>query len=103
MCNCITCGMPFEGAHANDVGLETDDGPVWKYESENGKIKPAEEIFKGGVAFFKDAAAGGDEALAERLTRRNMTDLPYWQKRPFSLLEGVQATDEEFQTALAKL
>lgn len=103
MRSCITCGMPFEGAHANDIGLETPDGPVCKFDSENGQIKPAEQIFKGGVAFFRDAAADGDEALATRLTRRNMTSLSYWQKHPFSLLEGAQATDEEFKTALAKL
>ncbi|MEK9156793.1 MAG: hypothetical protein AAB448_01500 [Patescibacteria group bacterium] len=41
--------------------------------------------------------------FGERLTRRNMKSLPYWQTRPFAQLEGPEATDEEFSTAMAKL
>jgi hypothetical protein len=103
MKNCITCGMPLEGNHANDIGMETPDGPVCKYDSEGGKIKSAEEIFAGGVQFFAGAATGGDRDLAARLTRKNMHSLPYWQQHPSDVPGGEEATDEEFQTAMAKL
>jgi len=95
--------MPFEGAHANDIGLETPEGPVCKYDSENGKVKSGKEIFESGVIFFENAAAEGDHQLALRLTRKNMKMLPYWQKRPFPELEGREATEEEFATAMARL
>lgn len=103
MKTCITCGMPFEGNHANDIGLETSEGPVCKFDSQEGKIKEPKEIFEGGVEFFMGAAASGDRALAERLTRKNMKSLSHWQQHPFAELEGEEATDEEFATAMAKL
>ena len=95
--------MPFEGGHTNDIGLETVDGPVCIFDSTDGKIKSGEEIFKGGVEFFLDAVAEGDLDLAQRLTRKNMNRLPYWQTHLFDGLNGPQTTDEEFQTAMAKL
>lgn len=75
--------MPFVGNHANDIGLEISEGSVCKFDSANGKVKSAEDIFSGGVAFFADAATRGDRELAVRLTRRTMQALPYWQARPF--------------------
>lgn len=95
--------MPFTGDHANDIGLMTPEGPVCKFDSENGAIKSPEAIFEGGVVFFAEAATDGDRELATRLTIRNMKSLPYWHAHHFSLLDGVEATDEEFQTAMAKL
>src|SRR5512135_1957017 len=83
MKTCITCGMPLEGNHEKDFGMDTPEGPVCQFDIKDGQIKPAEEIFEGGVLFFIDAAADGDRALAERLTRKNMKALPYWQKHPF--------------------
>jgi len=103
MKTCITCGMPFEGDHANDIGLETSEGPVCKFDSADGKIKPAEEIFQGGVEFFASSAADGDRELAARLTRTNMKNLAHWQQNPFALLDGPTATEEEFGAAMAKL
>lgn len=103
MKSCITCGMPFEGDHANDIGLETAEGPVCKFDSENGSIKSAEEIFEGGVQFFLGSVADGDRDLAERITRKNMKGLAYWQAHPFALLDGAEATDQEFGEAMAKL
>lgn len=94
--------MPFEGNHADDIGLNTADGPVCKYDSENGQIKTAEDIFEGGVMFFSQYA-DNDRALAERLTRRNMKSLPYWQAHPFALLDGEQATPHEFSACMAKV
>ena len=95
--------MPLEGDHAGDIGLETVDGPVCKFDVEDGKVKSPEVIFEGGVAFFADAVADGDRTLAERLTRKNMGMLPYWQARPFDALQGEMSSDEEFGMYMAKL
>lgn len=95
--------MPFEDSHANDIGLETVDGPVCVYDVKDGAIKPSAEIFEGGVEFFMGQDAVGDRALAERITRKNMKSLPYWQTHPFDLLNGEEATDEEFGTMMAKV
>lgn len=103
MKTCITCGMPLERDHANDIGFELPEGLVCKYDSENGNLKSGDEIFEGGVAFFAGAATDGDRDLAARLTRKNMKALPYWQAHPFDSLEGEQATDEEFSAAMAML
>lgn len=103
MNTCITCGMPFTGEHANDIGLETSYGPVCVHDCEDGEIKEAEDIFAGGVAFFADTVTEGDFDLAERLTRRNMLSLEYWQENPFEDLEGPVATEAEFAHAMAKL
>ena len=102
MNSCITCGMPFAGAHADDIGLTLPEGPVCKFDSENGKVKSGEEIFKGGVEYFTRLMNDGDAALAERITRKNMKSLPYWQAHPFAELEGPEATDEEFGKMMAK-
>lgn len=95
--------MPFTGEHENDIGLETSDGSVCIHDCEDGEIKEAEDIFAGGVAFFADTVAEGDFDLAERLTRRNMLSLEYWQNHPFEELEGPVATEAEFAEAMAKL
>ena len=83
--------------------MEAPEGLVCKFDSENGVIKSGEEIFKGGVDFFAGAVTGGDKGMAEKLTRKNMKSLPYWQKHPFAGLEGVEATDKEFEEAMSKL
>ncbi len=95
--------MPFEGAHAGDVGMEMTDGKVCKFDIENGALKSPEAIFNGGVEFFASSVANGDRSLAERLTRKNMKALPYWQSHPFAELSGVESSDEEFGAAMAKL
>lgn len=102
MKTCITCGMPLEGNHANDIGTETPDGPVCKFDSENGAIKPPEAIYQGGIEFFSQYT-DGDRALAERATRTNMNSLLYWQKHPFAELQGEHATEEEFGTIMQKV
>jgi hypothetical protein len=102
MKTCITCGMPFEGNHVNDIGLETSEGPVCIFDSKDGQIKPADEIFDGGIEFFL-TITDGDRGLAERITRKNMKSLPCWQRHPFARLDGVEATDQEFGAAMAKL
>ncbi len=103
MRSCITCGMPFEGDHVSDIGLELPDGPVCKFDVQDGKLKSSKEIFDGGVLFFAAEVTQGDNILAEKLTRKNMKSLIYWQHHPFAELEGVEATDEEFAEAMMKL
>lgn len=103
MKSCITCGMPFEGNHANDIGLELPEGPVCKFDVEDGHLKTPQQIFEGGVSFFADAATEGNKVLAARLTRKNMSTLSYWKSHHFSELDGPLATDEEYQTAMARL
>ncbi len=103
MKSCITCGMPFVGNHADDVGLELPEGSVCKFDSGDGKVKSGKEIFDGGVNFFSTEVTDGDVELAERLTRKNMSSLAYWQARPLDELTGPKATDEEFQSAISKL
>lgn len=95
--------MPFEGAHANDIGLETADGSVCKFDVRDGQMKSPEEIFEGGVQYFTGSVADGDRGFAERITRKNMKSLPYWQKHPFAGLEGPEATDQECGEAMMKL
>jgi hypothetical protein len=96
--------MPFEGNHVNDVGLETVEGKVCKFDvREDGTMKSPQEIFDGGVEFFAGAVADGDRDLAARLTRTNMKSLPYWQAHPFAELGGEPASDAEFGAAMAKL
>lgn len=95
--------MPLEGSHEGDVGMKIEEGLVCKYDVKDGAIKSGDEIFEGGVQFFMRDATDGDRALAERLTRKNMNLLPHWQMHHFALLDGDQATDEEFQTAMMQL
>ena len=95
--------MPLEGDHENDLAFESADGPVCIHDSENGKIKPGKEIFEGGVKFFIDTVTDGDRELAERLTRKNMNALDYWQSHPLVELGGEEATDQEFDEAMEKL
>lgn len=95
--------MPLEGAHEKDFGMDTAEGPVCIHDSLDGKIKSGKEIFEGGVQFFLGSVAGGDRGLAERLVRKNMKSLAYWQKNPFIELRGDEATGEEFAAAMSKL
>jgi len=95
--------MPFVGNHEGDIALELAEGPVCKFDVENGKLKSGEAIFAGGVEFFVEEVADGDRDLAARLTRKNMKSLPYWQIHPFDMLTGPEATDKEFGIAMSKL
>lgn len=95
--------MPLEGNHANDIGRETADGPVCKFDLENGEIKAPEAIFEGGVQYFAGAVADGDREVAEKITRKNMNSLPYWKAHPFEMLNGPEVTDEEFGAFMAKI
>ena len=49
------------------------------------------------------SSVGGDRALAERITRKNMNMQPHWQGKDGPVLKSEEATEEEFNAALAKL
>lgn len=103
MKTCITCGMPLEGEHAGHLGIEVAEGSVCIHDIENGQLKKPEDIFEGGVQFFLSVSGIQDRDLAERLTRKNMNSLEFWKKHPADVLNGPEATDEEFQKAMALL
>lgn len=99
--HCIACGMPLK--NKEDIGLEIDKGSLCKHcINDDGSAKNCKEIFEGGVQFFMNST-GADKNLAERLTRKNMNDQSYWHGKNNECLNGDEATDEEFQTALDKL
>lgn len=68
----------------------------------DGNVKSCDEIFEGGVQFFM-TQVDGDREMAERVTRKNMSALPYWQDKECECLKGEVASDEEFAEILAKL
>jgi len=70
--------------------------------NEDGSVKSCEEIFEGGVQFFM-SQIGDDQSMAERVTRKNMSGLPYWQDKNCEILKGEVATDEEFAEVFKKL
>lgn len=102
MNSCIACKMPLNDP--KEIGLKIADGLVCIHcSTADGKVKSCEEVFEGGVHFFMTAIPGTDRHLAERLTRKNMKELPYWKSNMGACLEGEEATSEEFKAALSKL
>ncbi|MBU2524401.1 zinc ribbon domain-containing protein [Patescibacteria group bacterium] len=100
MKTCIACSMPI--TNDQELGADTKDGSVCVHCYSNGEIKSRDEIFEGGVQFFIGAIPGTDRELAEKLVRKNMNSLTYWQKNPCDCLQGPQASEEEFKEALSK-
>jgi hypothetical protein len=68
----------------------------------DGSVKTCKEIFEGGVQFFL-SQIGGDRKMAEKITRKNISGLPYWQNKDCPILQGEMATDEEFAEVMKKL
>lgn len=101
MKTCATCGMPLEKKEDYALGNEEANFCAFCVNPE-GSLKTGEEIFEGGVQFLLKAL-GGERSLAEKITRKNMSRLPYWQEHPLELLKGDMATDEEFQEAMSRL
>jgi len=98
---CHACGMPLVNKDDFAQGNENSDFCM-HCANEEGKVKSCEEIFNGGVEFFVKTV-GADRKLAEKVTRKNMLNLPYWQGKDCEVLKGDIATDEEFTEALKKL
>jgi hypothetical protein len=98
---CEACGMPME--KPEDHALSDSSSKFCLYcVNPDGSVKSAAEIFQGGVQFFL-AHVGGNRALAEKITRKNMNQQSYWQGKNEPILQGEEATDEEFAAALKKL
>ena len=99
---CAACSMPLE--KKEDIKLVIGEDSFCKYcVDKNGKLKSAEQIFRGGVSFFMHTVEGTPLDLAERITRRNMKSLAYWQKNKPTCLEGSEATNEEYTEAMKQL
>ena len=99
---CAACTMPLEDT--KNIGA-TLEGKTFCIHCVNadGQVKSCEEIFQGGVDFFLSTFSDLDRKFAERITRTNMSNLPYWQDKKHECLEGEMATKEEFQAILARL
>ena len=94
--------MPLDEAHG--LGTEIADGRVCAFcLGEEGRVKPCEEVFESGVQFFMTVDGVLDRAFAERLTRKNMNQLPYWKEHGTACLEGEEASEEEWGAVLAEL
>jgi hypothetical protein len=102
MKTCIACSMPLNDP--KEIGAELPEGSVCIHcVAPDGKVKSCEEVFEGGVQFFLSALPNTNRALAEKLVRKNMNQLPYWQDKKEACLQGGEATDEEFARALSQL
>ena len=99
---CAACSMPLESNEV--IGLETDNESFCIYcVNEEKEVKSCEEIFEGGVQFFMSLDSSMPRNFAEKLVRKNMRQLSYWQNRENLCLSGETATDEEFNSILSKL
>lgn len=97
---CATCGMPLENNEF--IGLHNGDNLFCIYcIDDNKNIKTCEVIFKGGVQYFINEE-GFSKEYAEKVVRKNMSILPYWQGNPSSCLKGAMLSDEEFHNLFCK-
>lgn len=100
--NCAACTMPL--AKAEDIGATIGaENFCIHCTNPDGSVKTCEEIFQGGVEFFLSTFPDLSKDLAERITRKNMKQLPYWQKDECVCLQGDVATEAEFQEVMKKL
>ncbi len=98
---CQACGMPLEKKEDFAGGNENADFCLYCV-NDDGSVKTGEEIFEGGVQFFMSQISN-DRPMAEKITRKNMSQLPYWQDKDCQVLQGEIATDEEFAEILKRL
>jgi hypothetical protein len=98
---CEACGMPLE--KKEDFAGGDENAKFCRFcVNADGSVKSCEEIFEGGVKFFMSQGEI-DRKMAERITRKNMKQQPYWQRKDCAVLEGETATDEEFGEVLKKM
>ncbi|MFH1621142.1 MAG: zinc ribbon domain-containing protein [Patescibacteria group bacterium] len=101
MKQCIACGMPLE--KPEDFAKNDENSEFCLYcVNEDGSVKTCDAIFAGGVEFFLKSL-GDDRALAEKLVRKNMNQLSYWQGKDCEVLKGEMASDQEFNDAMQRL
>jgi hypothetical protein len=98
---CEACGMPLTKKEDFAGGDENSDFCLYCANAD-GSVKSCEEIFEGGVQYFM-GQIGGNREMAEKITRKNMGGLPYWQGKDCEVLKGEAATDEEFAEALKNI
>lgn len=99
---CAALSMPLDSDDV--IGLETDNESFCIHcVNENKEVKSCGEIFEGGVQFFMSLDSSMTRNFAEKLVRKNMKQLAYWQNREDLCLSGETATDEEFNSIVAKL
>ena len=98
---CQACGMPLSKKEDFANGDENSNFCLFCVNAD-GNVKSCEEIFEGGVQFFL-GQLGGDRNMAEKIVRKNMNQLPYWQGKECEALKGEMVTDEEFNEILKKL
>ena len=99
---CAACSMPLDSD--NVIGLETSNESFCIHcVNENKEVKSCGEIFEGGVQFFMSVDSSMTRDFAEKIVKKNMRNLPYWQEKEYPCLSGEIATDEEFSSVLAKL
>lgn len=99
--HCEACGMPLDKKEDFAGGDENSKFCCFCVNEDN-SVKTCEEIFEGGVGYFM-SQLGDDRAMAEKITRKNMSGQPYWQDKDCPILKGEMASDEEFAEALKKL
>jgi hypothetical protein len=98
---CNACGMPL--VKKEDFAKRDKSSSFCCYcVNKEGSVKSVDEIFEGGVQFFM-SQFGNDRKKAERITRKNMKNQPYWQNKDFDILKGETATDEEFAEVMKKM
>jgi hypothetical protein len=98
---CEACGMPLVKKEDFAGGDENAKFCLYCINTD-GSVKSCEDIFEGGVQFFM-SQIGGDRQMAEKVTRKNMKQQPYWQGKDCEVLKGEMATDEEFAEVMKKL
>lgn len=98
---CEACGMPM--SKPEHYALGDTSGQFCLYcVNDDGSVKTCAEIFEGGVNFFMQHV-DNDRAMAEKMTRKNMKNQSYWQDKDESVLQGEEATDEEFAEVMKKM
>lgn len=99
---CAACSMPLENNSL--VGLVQGDQSfcIHCVDSDH-RLKSCEEIFAGGVEFFLTLDPTFERKFVEKIVRKNMLHLPYWQNNPAACLQGDIASDEEFSAVLSRL
>jgi hypothetical protein len=101
MKTCEACGMPLN--KKEDFSMNDENAKFCAYcVNPDGGVKSCEEIFNGGVGYFLKTL-GGEKSMAEKITRKNMSQQPYWRGKDCEVLKGEMATDAEFMAAMQKL
>jgi len=101
MNQCLACGMPIDDAELCAGRNPEAEFCVFCVDDKN-EVKSCEEVFNGGVEFFMEAT-NVEKDFAEKIVRKNMNSLPYWDDKKTDLLDGPEATEEEFEEILGLL